>query len=72
MGFGMPLQKAFRTFLKSDFEALLKQDTMIWKFLDKKKVRVAWDKYISNRCDNGNSEDLLWNFWCMQKFLSKL
>ena len=72
MGFGMPLQKAFRTFLKSDFEALLKQDTMIWKFLDKNGVRLAWDKYISNRCDSGNSEGLLWNFWIGQRFLSKL
>ena len=72
MGFGMPLQKAFQIFLKSDFEALLKQDTMIWKFLDKRQVRITWDKYIGNWCDSGNSEGLLWNFWIGQRLLSKL
>ena len=72
MGFGMPLQKAFRTFLKSDFEVLLKQDTMIWKFLGERQVRIAWNKYISNRCDSGNSEGLLWSFWVEQRFLCEL
>ena len=69
MGFGMPLSQAFRTFLKSDFEVLLKQDTMIWKFLDKKQIRIVWNEYISNQCDSENGEGLLWNFWIGQQFL---
>ena len=69
MGFGMPLSQAFRTFLKSDFEVLLKQDTMIWKFLDKKLVFGVWDEYVGNRCSSEKNEDLLWNFWVGQKFL---
>ena len=68
MGFGMPLDQALRTSLKSNFESLLKQDTIIWKFLDKEDVLSLWHNHLSN---GQNNELLLWNFYVAQMFLGK-
>ena len=68
MRFGMPLDQAFRTSLKSNFENLLKQDTIIWKFLDNGNILSLWYKHLSN---DQNNELLLWNFYVAQMFLSK-
>lgn len=67
MGFGMPLDQALRTSLKSSFENLLKQDTAIWKYLDKQLVHALWNKHLAGQ----NNELLLWNFYVVQTFLSK-
>ena len=68
MGFGMPLDQALRTSLKSNFENLLQQDTIIWKYLDKVQVKTLWHNHLYN---NRNNEILLWNFYVAQMFLSK-
>lgn len=67
MGFGMP-DLPFRTSWKSNFEDLLKQNTIIWKYLDKVQVKTLWNNYLSNGLDN---EFLLWNFYVAQMFLIK-
>lgn len=68
MGFGMPLDHAFRTSLKPNFESLLRQDTIIWEYLDKMQVKTLWCNHLSNR---QNNELLLWNFYVAQMFLQK-
>ena len=68
MGFGMPLDQALRTFLKADFENLLKKDTIIWKFLDKRNIQSLWHNHLFN---GQNNELLLWNFYVAQMFLEK-
>ena len=68
MGFGMPLDQALRTSLKSNFERILRQDTIIWKFLDKENVQSLWHNHLSN---GQNNELLLWNFYVAQMFLTK-
>lgn len=68
MGFGMPLDQAFRTFLKDAFNDLLQKNTIVWNYLNKAEVYKMFNKHIAGV---NNYENLLWNFFVIQKFLLK-
>jgi asparagine synthase (glutamine-hydrolysing) len=67
MGFGMPLDKAFRTTIKAPFEALLKEDTALWKYIDRNHVQSLWEQH---RVGRQNNELSLWNVFVAQKWLA--
>lgn len=68
MGFGMPLDQAIRTQLKTQYEVYLKMDSPLWAHSNQAAVQRCFAEHLSGKM---NHELLLWNFFVAQQFFAK-